>query len=148
RPDPIRWFLQAVPIRLPKRWSLRSSPNSPFLRRISRNSDRLRRSLSQIRFPYADFTVTPEKISLSTEAAMCNMEMVRALRGTKDDILRDWQAEAKVRLWHLDSQLFTRKGAASQCLTATLSDLIAFFQVSRPSLPAPDPPSGSISQQN
>src|SRR5437868_5119561 len=55
-------------------------------------------------------------------------ETIRALRGQRAAILRNWQAEAQERLWHLDRRLFTRRGAALECAGATLNALIDFYQ--------------------
>src|SRR5579872_5029753 len=55
-------------------------------------------------------------------------ETMRALRGQRVAIVRNWQAEAQARLWHLDRRLFARKGAASACAGATLNVLIDSYQ--------------------
>jgi signal transduction histidine kinase len=78
---------------------------------------------------------------------MGNHEIVRALRGTKDSILRDWQTDARNRLWHLESHLTTRKGAVSLCMSATLLSLIELFQESPSPDPEPDLTSDPITSQ-
>lgn len=53
---------------------------------------------------------------------------MRALRGERAALLRDWQADIKARLWHLDKGLLTRKGKALQCAGETISALIDYHQ--------------------
>ena len=79
-------------------------------------------------------------------AAMCNREITRALRGSRDSIVREWQAQSIARLWHLDRRLFARKGAVSLCMSATLSCLIGLVHEDESLVKAlPDPGGGADS---
>ena len=61
---------------------------------------------------------------------------MRALRGERSAIVTQWLADAQTRLWHLDKQLFTRKGAAAKCAAETLNCLLAYFEKQAPSAEA------------
>ena len=63
-------------------------------------------------------------------------ETLRALRGERAVILAQWLAAAQTRLWHLDKLLFTRKGAAAQCATETLTCFQTFYQDDKSETPA------------
>ena len=74
-------------------------------------------------------------------------ETMRALRGERAVIVAQWLTNAQTRLWHLDKQLFTRKGAAAHCASETLGCLLAYFEKLEPTAeaapetaaPLPDP---------
>lgn len=55
-------------------------------------------------------------------------DTARALRGARAGVLREWQADAQYRLWHLEKSLFTRKGQATGTADKTLIALAEYNQ--------------------
>jgi cell cycle sensor histidine kinase DivJ len=55
-------------------------------------------------------------------------DILRALRGERATILKEWRAEAQRALWHLDSNRLARRGPLTLCAEATLGTVIQSFE--------------------
>jgi len=59
---------------------------------------------------------------------MVGAGVISRMRVTENELLRDVQHEAASRLWHLDSLVWTRKGAVTRCLTSTVRELVQLIE--------------------
>ena len=64
------------------------------------------------------------RTSLLRNVAKMNNEAAALLKEIRDTLVRDVQKEAQHHLWHLNRQLWYRKGSISQCLAETINCLV------------------------